>query len=72
MYDFPLTARCTLLERIDLDNLLDWYSRETAQITTESFRHVAQYVGTHCEDFVRFAEKPLLLWQGCEPRDREE
>jgi len=41
---YSLTARCSLLERIDLGNLLDWYSRETVQITTESFRHVAQYV----------------------------
>ena len=63
---YNLTARCTLLERIDLNNLLDWYSRETGQIKTESFRHVAEYVGTHWGDFVRFAEKPLLLWQGCD------
>ena len=49
-----------------MDNLLGWYSRETEQISTESFRHVAQYVGTHWRDFIRFAERPLLLWQGCD------
>lgn len=63
---YNLTARCSLLERIDLNNLLDWYSRETEQIATESFRHVVQYVGPHWQDFVRFAEKPVLLWQGCD------
>jgi hypothetical protein len=63
---YNLTARCSLLERINLDNLPDWYSRETEQITTESFRHVANYVGTHWQEFVRFAEEPLLLWQGCD------
>lgn len=63
---YNLTARCSLLERINLDNLPGWYSRETEQITTESFRHVAQYVGIHWQEFVRFAEKPLLLWQGCD------
>ncbi|HEY6348838.1 MAG TPA: hypothetical protein VI636_05450 [Candidatus Angelobacter sp.] len=54
------------MKPIDLNNLLDWYSRETEQITIESFRYVAQYAGTHWQDFVRFAEKPLLLWQGCD------
>ncbi len=49
-----------------MDNLPGWYTRETEQITVESFRHVAQYVGAHWQDFVRFAEKPLLLWQGCD------
>ena len=63
---YNLTARCSLLERIDLDHLLAWYSRETKQIQTESFRHVAEYVGMHWQDFVRFAEKPLLLWQSCD------
>lgn len=63
---YNLSARCSLVEPIDLENLLDWYSRETEQITTESFRHVAHYVGTHWQDFVRFAARPLLLWQGCD------
>jgi hypothetical protein len=63
---YNLTARCSLSKPIDLDNLLNWYSLESELITTESFRHVAQYVGTHWQDFVRFAEKPLLLWQGCD------
>jgi hypothetical protein len=63
---YNLTARCTLLEKIDFGDLLTWYSRETAQITTESFRYVAQYVGVHWQDFVRFSEQPLLLWQGCD------
>jgi hypothetical protein len=63
---YNLAARCSLFESIDLGNLVDWYLQETEQVTTESFCHVAQHVGRHWQDFVRFAEMPLLLWQGCD------
>jgi hypothetical protein len=63
---YNLESRNGLLEPIDLQNLDGWYARETVQVEQESIRHVMQHVGKHLSDFIRFPNRALLLWQGCD------
>src|SRR5208283_1289645 len=55
-----------LHEPVDLANMEDWLDRETSQIESEALRHVLRIVTGSLSEFVRWPERALLLWEGCD------
>ncbi len=63
---YNLESRCGILKPVELDDLPGWFLAETKQIPNSSIRHVVQFAGECWQDFIRFPERALLLWRGCD------
>ncbi len=63
---YNLESPNTLLEPIDSFNIERWFVRETVQIESEPVRHVLHRVAGHLDDFVRWPQRAVLLWDGCD------
>ena len=57
-----------LLEPIDLNNIAEWFARETLQIESETIRHLLHQVRGNLSDFVQWPTRAILLWSGCDRR----
>lgn len=63
---YNLGSPHSILEAVQLEDLLGWFFRELTQVPTPAERHVLEAVATDLDSFVRWAKDPLLLWSGCD------
>jgi hypothetical protein len=63
---YNLGSRKTLTNRIDTDDPYGWFARETLQVEREGIRQVLQSVAKQLHDFVRWPDRAILLWDGCD------
>jgi hypothetical protein len=71
---YNLEAPNGLLEPVDLQDLGHWFSYELCPVKPTSVRHILEYVSDNLDDFVRWPNVALLLWDGCDrikPKDRK-
>ena len=62
---YNLASPSGILEPCDLKDLAGWFQRELHQVPTAAERSVLETVATQLDAFVRWPEKALLLWHGC-------
>jgi hypothetical protein len=55
-----------LIEPVDFADMTGWFARETEQATGEPLRLVLRSVANHLKDFVKWPDRALLLWEGCD------
>jgi hypothetical protein len=61
-----LTSPNSITTPCDLDDLSGWYDREVSAVEADSIRAILLLLGRHVDDVVRWAAKPVLLWDGCD------
>lgn len=55
-----------ILQPCDFSDLQAWYQQECQSIISPVEREIAEYVGKHLENFVKWSLKAELLWDGCD------
>lgn len=63
---YNLTSPTGLLEPCDLGDLEGWFNRELCQVPSDAERHILDTVARSLNSFVRWPDRALLLWQGCD------
>lgn len=61
-----LTSPNTISASPNLANLSSWFEREIAGVDPAPLSEVLHIIGASLSAFVRFPEKAILLWHGCD------
>lgn len=67
---FNLDSPNTIQTPCDLSDLTSWFATEAEAIPTEAVRKVVLHVADEVDAFVRWPKKALLLWPGCDRREK--
>lgn len=62
---YNLTSPNSIIEPVDLHDLVHWFERELSQVPNKSERSVLDVVAKDVDAFVRWPGEALLLWPGC-------
>src|SRR6516165_4057178 len=63
---YNLASPNRILEPCDLKDLPSWFRTELTQLQDSAERKVLDTVGENLDVFVRWPERPLLLWPECD------
>ncbi len=63
---YNLASPNGLLEPVDLANMSRWFVRETLQVESEAIQHLLHHTARNLDDFVRWPNCAMLLWEGCD------
>lgn len=63
---YNLTSPNGIVEPCNVSRLDKWFNRELKQVPDGAEKTVLRTVATNLDSFVQWADKPVLLWSGCD------